>query len=124
MEAQNEKGMEMKNYIEDEQGLDWVDFQNGVLEWAEYIDLLKEGDPIKQLSKMQEELDEYKEAVVSGDKDHAAEELIDLFVTGVVSAEQNGLCIIDKLESVLNKLNSRKDTGKMVNGIFVKKEDL
>ena len=114
----------MKNYLDDQDGLEWVDFQNGVLDWAKYINLIEGGNPLKQIDKMQEELNEYREAVESGDKEHATEELIDLFVTGIVSGEQNELDIINGLQSVLDKLNSRKDTGRMVDGIFVKSEDL
>ncbi len=101
-----------------------ADFQNGVIFWADYIDLIEEGCIDKQISKIKEEVDEYQEAIENCDFDHAGEELADIFVTCIVSAEQNNIKLIDFLQPVIDKLVSRQDTGKIVDGQFYKKEDL
>ena len=100
------------------------DFQNDVLVWANHINLIKGGDNLKQIDKIQEELDEYREAIENDDYCHACEELIDVFVTLIVSAEQNGIKIINHLGPVIKKLQSRQDSGRMVDGLFYKAEDL
>ncbi len=100
------------------------DFFNNILVWGEYIDLIKEGSPVPQINKIKEEVDEYEDAVFLGDKNHAAEEAVDILVTVIISAEQNGIRLVDHLDTVVKKLQSRQDTGKMVNGSFIKKEDL
>ncbi len=101
-----------------------ADFQNNVLTWAEYIDLIEEGCIDKQISKIKEEVGEYQEAIENCDFEHAGEELADIFVTCIVSAEQNNIKLIDYLPLVIDKLVSRQDTGKIIDGQFIKKEDL
>jgi hypothetical protein len=97
---------------------------NGVLEWADYINLIDGGDPIKQLNKIAEEVEEYSNEICLEDYDKAEVELGDVFVTCIVSAEQNGIDLIKALQRALIKINKRKDSGRMVNGIFTKAEDL
>ena len=101
-----------------------ADFQNDILAWAAYINLIEEGDVDKQICKIKEEVDEYQEAIEARDFYHAGEELADILVTCIVSAEQNNIRITDYLSLVVDKLVSRQDTGRIVNGTFVKKEDL
>jgi len=101
-----------------------ADFQNGVLAWADYIDLIEEGCIDKQIGKIKEEVNEYQEAIKAGDFEHAGEELADIFVTCIVSAEQNNIKLIDYLHPVIKKLISRQDTGRIIDGSFIKSEDL
>ena len=115
----------MKNSINDtNEAYQLAGFQNAILAWAAYINLIEEGDIHKQIGKIKEEVNEYEEAIKNGDLEHAAEELVDIQVTCIVSAEQNGIKIIDHLQKVVDKLVSRQDTGRIVDGSFIKSEDL
>ena len=101
-----------------------ADFQNNILSWAEYINLIEEGCIDKQISKIKEEVNEYQEAIESCKMEEAGCELVDILVTCIVSAEQNGIKITDYMPLVVDKLISRQDTGRIVDGQFIKKEDL
>ena len=43
------------------------DFQNSILAWGSYINLIEGGDKLKQILKIAEELEEYTDAILSGD---------------------------------------------------------
>ena len=100
------------------------DFQNSILAWADYIGLIKEGCKDKQVDKIQEELNEYKEALKSGNLHDAGCEIVDVLVTCIISAEQQGIKLTDYMPIVFDKLQSRQDSGKIINGSFIKAEDL
>lgn len=79
-------------------------------------------DPRNQMLKVVEEVGETTQALVKGDKDHLPEEIGDIFVTIVILAQQLGLTIEQCAEVAYDKISNRQ--GKIVNGIFVKEEDL
>lgn len=92
-----------------------------VQQWA--IDKgLHEADPKAQFMKMSEELGEVAQAYTRGDKHELALELGDLMVTIIVFALQNGIEVVTALSSAYSKISKRK--GKMIDGVFVKEEDL
>ena len=101
-----------------------ADFFNNILAWGSYIDLIEEGCIDKQIGKIKEEVAEYQAEIEECNYDEAAEELVDVLVTVLISAEQNNICIVDHLQKVVDKLVSRQDTGKIVDGTFRKAEDL
>ncbi|AHL19011.1 MazG-like pyrophosphohydrolase domain-containing protein [Listeria phage LP-083-1] len=79
-------------------------------------------DPRNQMLKVVEEVGETTQALVKGDKDHLPEEIGDIFVTIVILAQQIGLTIEQCAEVAYYKISERQ--GKIVDGIFVKEEDL
>lgn len=116
-----------------------------VIEWAQEKGILDASNPIKQLTKTQEELDETMDALVKikdlhdpkqpslidvGNKqaliDQYNEEVVDgigdMLVTILILAE---LCGVDPqhcLTVAYNEIKGRK--GKMVDGMFVKESNL
>lgn len=83
---------------------------------------ITDGDPSRQLNKLTEELGELAEGFNKGKKEQVEDSLGDMFVVMTLFAEQNGLNIIDCIESAYDTIKDRE--GKNVDGVFVKKEDL
>lgn len=80
------------------------------------------GEPSRQLNKLTEELGELAEGFNKKVPEQIEDSLGDMFVVMTLFAEQNGLNIIDCIESAYDTIKDRE--GKNVDGIFVKKEDL
>lgn len=113
----------------------------GTKDWGYEKGIMKAENADKQFLKVMEELIELKEEMVAYDRytnsgdfgklDHdLLEEIIerqemefgDVLVTLVVLAGQLGFHWDECLEKAYNKISKRK--GKVINGIFVKEEDL
>ena len=93
-----------------------------VLIWANVKGLINPDFAPKQLCKITEELGEVAGAYLKGNKDNLREELGDVLVTVIIFAAQNGLDVRHCLGAAYNKISTRE--GKLVNGTFVKDEDL
>ena len=107
-----------------------------VLKWADSKDLLKKENADKQFLKFVEEVFEFKTEMdnvlnygdVFDEEDHeeAIEimmlEMGDIFVTLIILCKQLGISPERCLEMAYNKISKR--TGKTINGIFIKEEDL
>lgn len=76
----------------------------------------------KQLIKLQEEVGELAEAHNKEWKDKQIDSLGDTFVVLVVYALQEGLHLDDCIKEAYETISNRK--GKLVDGVFVKQEDL
>lgn len=113
-----------------------------VIAWAYDKGILAKSNPLAQLSKTQEELDETKSALEgllqfqqdrsnqqttllpnSDDEEfnyifEAKDGIGDMLVTIIILAEMLGFDALECLEAAYNEIKNR--TGKMVNGLFVK----
>ena len=105
-----------------------------VIQWAKDKGILDKANPLTQIAKTQEELDETREALFWQSKDfdtytnskgtlcNTKEEIKDGFgdilVTLIIGAEMQGLMLDECLETAYNVISKR--TGKMQNGTFVK----
>lgn len=83
---------------------------------------LDQADSAKQYLKVGEETGEVAAALARNDKEALKDGIGDVVVTMTVLAQQNGLTLRECLETAYNEIANRK--GKMVNGVFVKEEDL
>ena len=83
---------------------------------------LDKSDSFKQFTKATEELGEVASALCKGNTDELKLEIGDVIVTMVILAQQNGLSLTECASAAYNKISGRKGT--MVDGIFVKEEDL
>jgi len=92
-----------------------------IREWAEERGLDKSSSD-KQLIKLQEELGELAEAHNKGYQDKVKDSLGDMFVVMTIYAMQNKINIEGCVELAYNTIAKRR--GKMVDGVFVKEEDL
>ena len=91
-----------------------------VQEWSKEKGL-HEADPKAQFMKLVEEVGEVAQAYTR-DKNELALELGDLLVTVIIFAQQNDIEPVTALSAACSKISKRK--GKMVDGVFVKEEDL
>lgn len=92
-----------------------------VEEWAKVRGIDK-NDPSKQMLKVVEEVGEVAAALARGDQEELVDGIGDSIVTLIVLAQQSGMDALDCLEAAYNVIAKRK--GKVVNGVFVKEEDL
>jgi len=98
--------------------------QDKVLNWAKEKGILDNSNPLKQLEKTQEELDETKEALErGGDNDNdVADGIGDMLVTIIILAELAGLDSVECLRLAYKEIKDRK--GEMRDGLFVKEDNL
>jgi NTP pyrophosphatase (non-canonical NTP hydrolase) len=83
---------------------------------------LHEAESSKQMLKTLEELGEVASALARGQAEELKDGIGDVIVTLIILAQQQGLSVEECLEYAYNEIKNRK--GKMVNGVFVKEEDL
>lgn len=83
---------------------------------------ITDGNPSRQLNKLTEELGELAEGFNKKVPEQIEDSLGDMFVVMTLFAEQNGLNIVDCIQSAYETIKDRK--GKTVDGVFVKSEDL
>ena len=101
-----------------------------VLDWADDKDLLHSENADKQFMKFIEEVFEFKTEF--DDKQRFAPDCIDInnlklemgdiFVTLIILCEQIGIDPVVCLDMAYEKISKR--TGKTINGVFIKEEDL
>jgi len=89
--------------------------------WAEERNL-HEADPKAQMLKVTEEIGEIAGAIARNDIKNAKVEIGDGVVTLTILAMQLGLDINDCINVAYQKIMNRN--GKMINGVYVKEEDL
>lgn len=90
--------------------------------WAEEREL-HEADPTKQFLKLTEEVGELAQVLAKGKSiDNVKEEIGGIYVVLTILSMQLNLDIRDCISYEYRKIINRK--GKMINGIFVKEEDL
>ena len=83
---------------------------------------LHEADSSKQFLKVVEEIGEVADALAKGKPEELKDGIGDTVVTLIILAQQNNLTLEECLETAYNEIADRK--GEMVNGVFVKEEDL
>ena len=71
-----------------------------------------------QVSKLQEEFDELKDAIEAGSKPFVIDAIGDMAVVLTLLADLEGLRIEDCIDSAYKEIATR--TGRIVNGVFVK----
>ena len=90
--------------------------------WAEARNLIEGSKPVNQISKLMEELGELATGVNKGKIDLVADGIGDAVVVLTILAKQCDLNIEECIEIAWNEIKDRK--GRMVDGIFIKEEDL
>lgn len=90
----------------------------GIRLWAAGKNLITGSTWQKQFGKLQEEVNEAKEAMELQDLAKVKDELGDCGVVLTLLAAQHGLNFEDCLEAALAKISKR--TGKVIDGVFVK----
>lgn len=93
-----------------------------VEEWAKERGIDKPENATKQVMKAMEELGELSAGVNKLDREKQIDSLGDLQVVLIILAKQLGIDYVGSLESAYEVIKNR--TGKTVNGVFIKSEDL
>lgn len=93
-----------------------------IIKWAVERGLDKPENATKQLIKAMEELGELSAGINKQDRDKQIDSLGDLQVVLIILAKQLGIDYIGSLESAYEVIKNR--TGKTINGVFVKSEDM
>ena len=83
---------------------------------------LDKADPTKQFLKVAEEFGEIGAAMARSQENELKDAIGDTTVTLIILAQQHGLTLQECLETAYNVIEKR--TGKMVEGVFIKQEDL
>ena len=83
---------------------------------------MQDADPQKQMLKLMEEVGELSAAITRNDEIETIDALGDIQVVLIGLALQLNLNLNDCLDHAYSEIKDRK--GKVVNGIFVKEEDL
>lgn len=83
---------------------------------------LDKAESSKQFLKVTEEVGEVAAALARNDRVALQDGIGDVLVTLIILGQQNGLTLEECLQMAYNEIADRR--GEMVNGIFVKEEDL
>lgn len=83
---------------------------------------LDKADSSKQFLKVVEEIGEVAAALARNDRFQLIDGIGDVVVTLVILAQQNGLTLEECLAAAYLEIKGR--TGKMVDGVFIKSNDL
>jgi NTP pyrophosphatase (non-canonical NTP hydrolase) len=83
---------------------------------------LDKADSSKQFLKVTEEVGEVARSLARSDQEGLKDGIGDVVVTLIILGQQNGLSLEECLQCAYNEIKERK--GEMVNGIFVKEDDL
>ena len=90
-------------------------------QWAAERNLL-EADPSKQTLKLGEEFGELCQGMVKSNFDQVIDSIGDMYVVLTILSKQLGVDLEYCVQMAYNEIKDRK--GEMVNGVFVKQEDL
>lgn len=90
-------------------------------EWARAKDL-HNADPKAQLCKLLEESGELAEGILKGRPEQVKDSIGDCVVVLTILAMQTDMTLFECVDYAYNEIKER--TGKMVDGVFVKVEDL
>lgn len=99
-----------------------VTIEEQVKQWASNRGIDKPENATKQVMKAMEELGELSAGVNKMDREKQIDSLGDLQVVLIILAKQLGIDYVGALESAYDVIKNR--TGKTVNGVFIKSEDL
>ena len=83
---------------------------------------INKAEPSKQMLKLIEEVGELAQGLAKGNNDQVIDSIGDVYVVLTILAQQLDLDIEDCVKSAYREIADRK--GKMINGVFVKEEDL
>lgn len=95
---------------------------NDIRQWAHDRNLIEGSDRFRQMVKLVEEQGELAAGIAKGNTELVADSIGDMVVVLTILAEQSGLSIEGCIEQAYHEIKDRK--GRMIDGVFVKSEDL
>lgn len=95
---------------------------NDIRQWAHDRNLIEGSDRFRQMVKLVEEQGELAAGIAKGNTELVVDSIGDMVVVLTILAEQSGLSIEGCIEQAYHEIKDRK--GRMIDGVFVKSEDL
>ena len=95
---------------------------DSVIHWGQERNIIGGASALDQQEKLEEEVEEIRTALESGDGSGVVDGIGDTMVVLIMQASILGLRIEDCLEAAYNEIEHRK--GRLLDGKFVKEEDL
>ena len=95
---------------------------NDIEDWANDRNLIDGSDSFRQCTKLAEEMGELAGGIAKNRPDVIADSIGDMVVVLTILAAKNNMSITDCIERAWIEIKDRK--GRMVDGVFIKEEDL
>ena len=109
-------------YIDHLRNMTFEELQEFVLNWAYERNIVNAKNTHKQFMKVTEELGELAEGINKDNQGQIKDSLGDILVTLIILSKDLDVDLLDCLKGAYGVIKDR--TGKTVNGVFVKEEDL
>ena len=101
---------------------DLTEVNQQIIDWANDREIIRNSTGVSQANKTLREVQELRDALLDGNRAEIIDGIGDTYVTLAIIAEMEGVTIKECVEHAYNEIKDRK--GKMINGLFIKEEDL
>lgn len=109
-------------HINKSQAMTFEELHEAIIQWAEDRNIISTKNTHKQFMKVTEELGELAEGINKDNQGQIKDSLGDILVTLIILSRDLDVDLLDCLRGAYGVIKDR--TGKTVNGVFVKEEDL
>lgn len=109
-------------YIDRLGNMTFESLQDGIIRWGYARNIVSPKNMPKQFMKVTEELGELAEGINKDNQGQIKDSLGDILVTLIILSKDLDVDLLDCLRGAYDVIKDR--TGKTVNGVFVKEEDL
>ena len=109
-------------YIERLGNMTFESLQDAIIQWGYVRNIISPKNTPKQFMKVTEELGELAEGINKNNQGQIKDSLGDILVTLIILSKDLDVDLLDCLRGAYDVIKDR--TGKTVNGVFVKEEDL
>lgn len=109
-------------HINKTQSMTFEELHEAIIQWAEDRKIISPKNVSKQFMKVTEELGELAEGINKDNQGQIKDSLGDILVTLIILSKDLDVDLLDCLKGAYDVIKDR--TGKTVNGVFVKEEDL
>ncbi|MDE1506455.1 helix-turn-helix domain-containing protein [Ligilactobacillus salivarius] len=109
-------------YINRLGGMTYEALQDAIIQWAYERNIVSLKNTHKQFMKVTEELGKLAEGINKDNQGQIKDSLGDILVTLIILSKDSDVDLLDCLRGAYDVIKDR--TGKTVNGVFVKEEDL
>ncbi len=109
-------------YIDRLGNMTFESLQDAIIQWGYVRNIISPKNTPKQFMKVTEELGELAEGINKNNQGQIKDSLGDILVTLIILSKDLDVDLLDCLKGAYGVIKDR--TGKTVNGVFVKEEDL
>lgn len=109
-------------YVNNLGGMTYEALQDEIIQWGYARNIVSPKNTPKQFMKVTEELGELAEGINKDNQGQIKDSLGDILVTLIILSKDLDVDLLDCLRGAYDVIKDR--TGKTVNGVFVKEEDL